>query len=357
MKNKGLKLITSILMLTMLLSIMTGCSSTDKQSTTNEATTAQAGETTKEQTENQEIYTIKMGHNQPVESQFHAGAVKLAELAKEKSNGRLNIEVYHSAQLGDEGELAEGITIGTVDMALVATGSVTKYYPRYSMFDLPYLFRDAEHVDNVLQGEVGQMLADECEAEAGIKVMSYWESGFRHYLNNKVELHVPEDLAGLKIRTPEWPVLIAATETLGASATPMPFSELYMACQHGVVDGQEGPVFAIKSSKMYEVQDYMVLDGHTYTSMLLIMNPDKYNELPADLQKILSEVSREAGDYERQIIRDIEAEEIEFLETEGGLIIEKNPDKEVWRAAAAPVYDQFSDQFGVELIQKIIDTK
>jgi TRAP-type transport system periplasmic protein len=300
--------------------------------------------------------TLKLGHNQPTSSPFHAGAEKFAELVSEKSDGKVKVEVYHDSQLGDEGELAAGTKMGTVDISLVATGSVTQYYPRYSMFDLPFLFRDYDHVDKVLQGEVGEKLASEAEEQGGFKVMSYWESGFRHYLNSKRPLESPEDLKGLKIRTPEWPVLTSATETLGASAVPMPFSELYMAAQHGVVDGQEGPLFAIKSSKMYEVQDYMVLDGHTYTAMLLIMNPKKFDSLSKDVQEVLIEASKEAGDYERELIRDNEKKDIQYLKEEGDLKIEENPDKEAWRKAVQPVYDKYSDEFGKELIQQIMDT-
>ncbi|KIL43150.1 TRAP transporter substrate-binding protein [Jeotgalibacillus campisalis] len=304
-----------------------------------------------------ETTTLKMGHNQPTSSPFHAGAENFAELVEEKSDGKVKVDVYHDSQLGDEGELAAGTKMGTVDISLVATGSVTQYYSRYSMFDLPFLFRDYDHVDKVLQGEIGQQLAKEAEEEGGFKVMNYWESGFRHYVNSSRPLKTPEDLEGLKIRTPEWPVLTSATETLGASAVPMPFSELYMAAQHGVVDGQEGPIFAIRSSKMYEVQDYMVLDGHTYTAMLLIMNPDKFNGLPKDVQDVLMEASKEAGDYERKLIRDNEKEDIKYLKEEGDLEIEENPDKEVWRNAVQPVYDKYSEEFGKDLIQQIMDTK
>jgi TRAP-type transport system periplasmic protein len=304
-----------------------------------------------------ETITLKLGHNQPTESQFHKGAKKFAELVSQKTNKKVKIEVHHSSQLGDEAELTEGTRMGTVDISLVASGSVTKYYPKFSIFDLPFLFRDAEHVDKVLQGEVGQLLSEEAEKQGGFKVMSYWESGFRHFLNSVKPIKSPDDLKGLKIRAPEWPVLISTIDVLGANPVPMPFSELYMASQHGVVDGQEGPVFAIKSSKMYEVQDYMVLDGHTYTSMLLIMNPNKFDKLSPDIQNALMEAASEAGDYERKLIREKEKEEIEFLETTGGLTIEKNPDKEEWRKAVKPVYEEYSDQFGEDLIQKIIDTK
>ncbi|QHA93775.1 TRAP transporter substrate-binding protein [Bacillus sp. N1-1] len=337
-KFKGI----SIFLLTVILTIsLTGCGASES------GTSAGDGET----------ITLKLGHNQPTSSQFHAGAEKFAELVEEKTESKVEIEVYHDSQLGDEGELAEGTKMGTVDISLVASGSVTKYYPRYSIFDLPFLFRDAEHVDKVLQGEVGELLAKEAEEKGGIKVMSYWESGFRHFLNSARPIESPEDLKGLKIRTPEWPVLISTTEALGANPVPMPFSELYMASQHGVVDGQEGPVFAIKSSKMYEVQDYMVLDGHTYTSMLLIMNPKKFDKLPADIQESLMEAAKEAGDYERKLIRDKEKEEIKFLEDTGELQIEKDPDKDAWRKSVQSVYDEYGKEFGEDLIQKIIDTK
>jgi tripartite ATP-independent transporter DctP family solute receptor len=302
------------------------------------------------------VIVLKMGHCHPTDSEFHSGALKFAELVSQKTKGTVKVDVYHSSQLGDEGELSEGIKLGTVDVALVATGNVTKYQPKFSLFDMPYLFRNYQHVDKVLSGSVGKMLAKETE-KCGIEVLSYWESGFRHYLNNKKPLRSPADLKGLKIRTPQWPVLIATTKALGANPVPMPFSELYMACQQGVVDGQEGPVFAIKASKFYEVQKYMVLDGHTYTAMLLIMNPNRFKALSAQQRKAISEAAEQAGAYERKLIRHKEADEIKFLETTGKMVIEKNPNKAQWSKAVKPVYKQFSAQFGKALIRKIVNTK
>lgn len=356
MKKKFFIMVSIVLVIAMLGIGLAGCATKSKEDEATENKPAPK-ESATQKAEEPEVITLKMGHCHPTDSQFNAGSEKFAELLSQKTDGKVKLEVYHSSQLGDEGELSEGIRIGTVDLALVASGSVTKYQPRYSLFDLPYLFRDYDHVDKVLKGEPGKMLADESEKVAGIKVLSYWESGFRHYVNNKKPVKSPKDLEGLKIRTPEWPVLIATTKALGANVVPMPFSELYMACQQGVVDGQEGPVFAIKSAKMYEVQKYMVLDGHTYTAMLVVMNPDKFNSLTPEIQKALVEAVDEAGDYERKLIRDKEKEEIQFLETTGNLTIQKNPDKEEWRNASSSVYDKFSEQFGKDLIQEIIDTK
>ena len=299
---------------------------------------------------------IKMGHCHPPDSQFNLGAVKFAELVAQKTNGQVKIEVFHSNQLGDEPELSEGVRMGTVDMALFATGAVTKFESKFNVFDLPFLFRDYAHADKVLSGEVGKYLSSELEKK-DIKVLSFWESGFRHYVNNKRPVKSPDDLKGLKLRVPDWQVLTATTKALGANCVPMPFGEVYLACQQGVVDGQEGPVFAIKSAKMYEVQKYMVLDGHTYTPMLFTINPNVFKSLTPEQQKAVLEASQEAGAYEKKLIRDKEVEELAFLETQGKMIIERHPNNAAWREATKSVYAQFGDKIGKDLIQKVIDTK
>lgn len=294
--------------------------------------TAGCGNSKPAETQSKAVKIVKLGHCHPPDSQFHLGSEKFAELVSKKTNGQVKIEVYHSSQLGDEPELSEAVRMGTTDMALLATGNVAKFEPKFNMFDLPYLFRDAAHADKVFSGEVGDYLAVELEKK-GIKILSYWESGFRHYVNNKRPLQSPEDLRGLKMRVPNWPVLTAATQAMGANPVPMPFSEIYLACQQGVVDGQEGPIFALKSGKMYEVQKYMVLDGHTDTPMVLVMNPKLFSAFNQEQQKAIVEAANEAGIYERKILRDRETAELAFLEKEGKMIVEKNPDKLKWREA------------------------
>ena len=296
---------------------------------------------------------IKFGHGHPPSSEFHAGAMKLAELAAAKSNNVLKIEVYHSSQLGDEPELSEGIRMGTIDMALLGPSSVAKYEPRFDVFSMPYIIRSSEHADHIATGEVGGYFKAEIEKQSQI-VLDYWESGFRHFLNNKRAVKDPNDMKGLKIRTPPSPVMVATVGALGANPIPLAFSELYMACQQGVVDGQEGPVFAIKSAKFYEVQKYMVLDGHTYTLMVVAMNPQRYRALSPDLKKALGDAAVEAGLYERKLLRDQGDSEVRFLETTGKMVIEKSPDKEAWRKATASVYDKMGAKFGNDLIQRIL---
>jgi tripartite ATP-independent periplasmic transporter solute receptor, DctP family len=299
---------------------------------------------------------LKLGHGHPTTSEFHLGAQKFAELVEKKTNGAVKISIYHSGQLGDEQELSEGIRMGTIDLALLGSSSVSKFEPSFMMFDLPFIFRDSAHADKVLDGEIGTIFANKFE-QKGLKVLSYWESGFRHYLNNKRPLKTPKDLEGLKIRVPQSPIQVATAQALGASPVPLNFNELYMACQQGTVDGQEGPIFAIKSAKFYEVQKYMVLDGHIYTVMVLGMNPKRFASLSPENQKAVLEAAQEAGLYERKLIRDHEQEQIAFLEKEGRMIIEKNPDKSEWLKATKPVYDEFSQKLDGNLIQRVINTR
>lgn len=335
MKKKNLALILVVLLMA---AVAAGCGGSPKNGT--------AGKTV----------TLKLGHSHPTTSEFHLGAQKFAELVDKKTNGAVKISIYHSSQLGDEQELSEGIRMGTIDMALLGSSSVSKFEPGFMVFDLPFIFRDSAHADKVLDGEIGALFADKFE-QKGLKVLGYWESGFRHYLNNKRPIKTPTDMEGLKIRTPQSPVQVATAKALGASPVPLNFNELYMACQQGTVDGQEGPIFAIKSAKFYEVQKYMVLDGHIYTVMLLGMNPKKFASLSPENQKAILEAAKEAGLYERKLIRDHEQEQLSFLEKEGKMIIEKNPDKTEWLKATKPVYDEFAKNLDNDLIQKIINTR
>ena len=183
-------------------------------------------------------------------------------------------------------------------------------------------------------------------------VLDYWDSGFRNYSTNLHEINGPEDMKGMLIRIPDNPIQAATAAALGASTTTLSYKEVYLACSNGTVDGQEGPVFAFCDDNFYEVQKYMVLDGHIYTTMGLMMNGDVWDKLTAEDQQIVLEAAVEGGLVEKNGIRSAEAEQIEFLK-EQGMIINENPDKQAWRDATASVYEQFSDTYGADLIDQI----
>ena len=299
--------------------------------------------------------TFKIGHALTESSAFHKACLKFKEAVEEKSGGSIRVEIYANAALGSESDMAEGLVMGTIDAALIGPSSVAKLEPNFEVFNLPYLFRDTAHADAVTMGEVGDYFRETIRSNSGVQPLSFWESGFRHYTDNKREINSPGDMAGLLIRIPSSSVQAATLEALGASSTNIATGEIYIACSNGTIDGQESPIDTIVTSNFNEVQKYMVLDGHVYGVMGFLMNGKLYDSFTEEEQKILLEAAEEAGIYERQVRRDSEAEQLKQLK-DSGMIINENPDKEEWKAAVQSVYDKYYDVFGRDLIEKIENT-
>lgn len=298
--------------------------------------------------------SIKVGTSHNAESFFAQGLYEWERLVEENTKGAVQIEVFCDEALGSEGEMAEGVSMGTVDACLIGNSSLAKLDSKYNVFSLPYLFSCNEHADAVMAGEPGDFFRDEIWNLSHVMVLDYWDSGFRNYSSSVRELNGPEDLAGQLIRIPDNPIQAATAAALGATTSTLSYKEVYLACSNKTVDGQEGPVFAFVDDNFYEVQQYMVLDGHIYTSAILCLNGDIWEKLTEDDQKTVLDAAYAAGLVEKEGIRSSEAEQIKFLK-EQGMIINENPDKEAWRAATAPVYDQFRDTYGADLIQQILD--
>ena len=296
--------------------------------------------------------TFKVGTSHNADSFFYAGLAEFEKLVEENTKGAVQVEVFADEALGTEGEMAEGVAMGTVDCALVGSSSVAKLDSTFNVFCLPYLFVNNEHVDAVFAGEPGQIYRDKIWNANHVMVLDYWDSGFRHYSNSKHEINGPEDMAGLLVRIPDNPIQAATAAALGASTSTLGYKEVYLACSNGTVDGQEGPVFAFCDDNFYEVQDYMVLDGHIYTVMGLLMNGNVWEKMTAEDQEIVMQAAKDAGLVEKEGIRSNEAQQIEYLK-EQGMIINENPDKEAWRAVTASVYEQFEDTYGADLIEQI----
>ena len=291
-----------------------------------------------------------MAENHP----YHLGLVKFADIVKEKTNGKVQIEIYANAQLGNERDMIEGLQLGTIDFVVSSTGPMSNFVPEIGVVDLPFLFRDREHAYAVLDGPIGQDLLKKFEAKQ-ILGLAFWENGFRHLTNSKRPVNTPADVNGLKIRTMENPVHQEAFKALGAAPTPMAFSEVFTALQQKTIDGQENPIPIIYNQKIYEAQKYLALTGHVYSPSLLLMSNASFDKLSAEDQEIIRQAATEAANYEREQIKAQEDEQIEKLTAEGMEITE--PDHKAFQEATKSVYDKFQDQFGKELIQQIIDTK
>ena len=297
--------------------------------------------------------TLKLAVVTPPHHAYALGAEEFARLVKEGTNGEVIIKVYAGGQLGKgERELLEGLQLGTIHLAVTATGPVSNFNPSMGVVDLPFLFTSPVHVDEVLDGPVGRELLVDLES-AGIKGLAFFENGFRNFTNSRRRLKKPEDFKGLKFRTMENPVHLASVRQLGAQAVPMSWGEVYTSLQTGVIDGQENPIAIIHAYKLIEVQKYLTLTGHFYSPAPLSMSLKKFNHLKAKWQKLFLQAALKAAAFERKIIRDNEAEQLKDLKAQGMLV--DTVDKALFVRAMAPVYDKFSQKYPEwkEILEKI----
>jgi tripartite ATP-independent transporter DctP family solute receptor len=276
---------------------------------------------------------------------------KFADLVKERSDGRINIEIFPSAQLGNERDLVEGLTMGTIDMALSNSGNLAAFTDSYQVFDLPFLFRDYEHAHKVLDGEIGQKALASLD-DIGIKGLANWENGFFNTWNSKRPINGPEDFKGLKIRANDNPIHITAYDAFGASAVTMGWSEVYTAIQNGTVDGVAVSIPSMYTAKIYEVAPYISTSGEFYVTAILMMNKKLFDGMPEDLQTVLIETAKEVTEYQRETNEQMEADFIEDLKAKGFEVT--HPDREALKAATwQPVYDKFAEQLGKDIIESI----
>jgi tripartite ATP-independent transporter DctP family solute receptor len=296
---------------------------------------------------------LKLATVTPPHHAYAVGAGEFARLVEEGTKGEVVVKVFAGGQLGTgERELLEGLQVGTIDMAVTATGPISNFVEDMSVVDLPFLFTGYEQVDKVLDGPVGMRLLDEL-ASARIKGLAFFENGFRNFTNSRRPLLKPEDFKGLKFRTMENPVHLASVRQLGAQAVPMSWGEVYTALQTGVIDGQENPIAIIYAYKMSEVQKYLTLSGHFYSPAPLSMSLKKYESLKPAWQALFKAAALKAAAYERKIIRDNEVKQVEALKRQGMEV--STVDKAVFVQAMAPVYAKFYEKYPAwkEMVEQI----
>lgn len=297
-------------------------------------------------------YVIKVGYILPETQSDH---IIMRDVFKkdieEKSGGRISVELYPNGQLGGDRELIESVQLGTVQVAIPATSALAGFDKRFQVFDLPFLFKSKEVAFKALDGELGRKV-DGLLKPLGMRNLGYGENGYRHITNNRNPIKKPEDLKGIKLRTMENPLHLAFFKMLGANPTPMSFGELYTALQQGTVDGQENPVALVYTSKFYEVQKFYSLTGHVYSATMLVANDDFFAKMPPDLWKIVEDAGRRYVVEQRKLAEVQELEFLEELKRQGLQINELTPEeKQLFIDATLPVYDQFKDVIGQELVE------
>jgi tripartite ATP-independent transporter DctP family solute receptor len=269
---------------------------------------------------------LTLGHGAAPGNPRHEAALKMAEVAKAKSNGRIEIQVAPSAQLGDDAAMVTALRTGALDISANSQGAVANAVPEYAAFGMPFLFSNLEQVWKMLDGPIGKELADK-SAEKGLVVLGYWDNGIRHMSNSKRALSKPEDLKGLKMRTPPDAVTVDIMQALGAEAQQIKFAELYVALQQGVVDGQENPLMNIHASKLYEVNKFISLTGHKYEMTPLLISKRTWDRLNDADRKVLQEAAAEATQMQRKLSKESDDRLLVDLKAKGVQIntVDKTP--------------------------------
>jgi len=287
--------------------------------------------------------SVKIGHGHTEQHSFHLAMEKFAELLEQKVPGEFDVSIFANAQLGSEREMQEQLTLGSLEMAV--TGVLGIYEPKLALLELPFLFRDRDHVLAAQQSDAVAELVSGLP-DKGVRLIGFVENGFRNITNNVRPVNGPEDIAGLKIRTPENQAQIETFKALDAQPTPMPFSELYGALRQGVVDGQENPLQNISDGKLFEVQEHLALSGHIYNSAYLVVSESFYQGLDEDVREAMEAAAAEAGEWQLRYMGERDAELLESLKAGGMEVTE--PSKEAFREATVPAYEVFYEQYGDE---------
>ena len=267
-------------------------------------------------------------------------AERVAKEVKEKTGGRIDIQVFPNSQLGSGKEMVEMVSSGALQMVTEGAGAVAAFLPPLSVIEAPYLWRDPAHMSKLAATPFFAKLNDDLVAKRGMRMLNVTYYGKRHLTTGTKAVKTPADMAGFKIRVPPVDVFQSMAEAWGARATPIAFGELYLALSQGVVDGEENPLPTIQSAKLYEVQKYLVLTGHILTPRLVIANEAFLKSMtPAD-RAIFNTALANGEAWQNQELLNQEAALIDTLKRQGMTVIE--PDVALWRK---PVLDTVPKKF------------
>ncbi|UUV17413.1 sialic acid TRAP transporter substrate-binding protein SiaP [Fusobacteria bacterium ZRK30] len=299
-----------------------------------------------------EKFELKFGLTPGVQSNEYKAVKGLADYVAEKSGNRLIIKIYPDSQLGDDREMLSQVKEGSLDLVLAETGRLGLWVKEAEIFQLPYVFDNYDHLRNSLfKTAEGKNLLKKFEEENNWKILTNAYNGSRQTSSNK-PIESIEDMKGMKLRVPNAQANLDYAKFVGASPTPMAFTEVYLALQTNAVDGQENPLSAIKSSKFYEVQSYIAMTNHIINDQNYIVGKSTWQKLPEDLQQILADGVEKAGKSHTEMFMNDEKNLINYFQENGVTITEPNLD--AFKAALKPVHDEYVNKNG-ELGKKLLE--
>lgn len=300
---------------------------------------------------------LKYAHFQSADlsSPKHAAALAFESCVEGKTGGSIDVQIYPASQLGGGPEIMEGLQLGTVQMAVVHDGPISAVYKPFSVLALPYLFDDQAMAWSVMDGDFGSELADGMLADTGIRMFGVADNGVRNFTNNIRPVAEPADMEGLKMRVMTAPVWVTLVESLGASATPVPWPELPGALQQGVVDGQENGVTNIVDASLYQNQKYVSLDGHVFSWHAYMMSDDFFQGLSDGEKTAVTQCVDIAITIHRGMTAAQDANATTILSEKGMEVVPVSPEqKDMFREKAQPaVRDYIVSEIGEDWPNKL----
>lgn len=326
------KLVAVILALVMVLALLAGCGGKDAKSSDPKSEGPK--------------YTFRLAETHPPDYPTTMGDKKFAELVLERSKGRIKIDVFPSAQLGEEKAVIEQVQLGAIEFTRVSSSPLAEFNKQFGVYSLPYIFDNDDHVWRFLESEAGQKMLTNLD-KSKMMGLAYYSSGSRNFYTKKPVINV-EDLKGLKIRVQQNKVNMDLIAALGASATPMPYGEVFSALQTGVIDGAENNSPSYLTANHYQAVKNFVLDGHQRVPEVLMMSKATWDKLSEDDRKLIKQAAVDSVKYQRDLWDKFEKEALDKLKA-SGVVVTEVKDVKPWQDAVKSVVDKYNADFKDEL--------
>lgn len=330
-----MKLLKIILLLSFIIVLMLGCHKNVRQDSKN-------------------TITFRLAEAHPSDYPTTLADKEFARLVEERTKGRIIIKVYDSQQLGEEKSVIEQVQFGVIDFTRISLAPLSEFSPQLNVLQLPYIYRDADHMWKVLNSPIGDYFLESIEDQDFIG-LGWYDAGARNFYNSVREIHALEDLKGLKFRVMESALMLDMAKALGTSVTPMPYGEVYSAIQTGVIDGAENNFPSYETSSHYEVAKYITVDEHVRVPEILIASSMILDRISEEDLEIIKQCAKDTQMFQREKWQEKEKESEEKV-LEAGCIITQIEDKESFVKAMEPVYEKYAKDY-MSIVRQIQDMK
>ena len=296
--------------------------------------------------------TLTLGHGAAPGNPRTVAADAFKKMVEERTSGNVVINIAGSEQLGNDVSMLTSMRTGALDLTANSQGAASGLVPELTALGMPFLFQNGAQAYEVLKGPIGTQLAEKFTA-IGLIPLDWWDNGLRHTTNSKKSIEAPTDLAGMKIRTPADPVTVDIFQALGAATQQIPFGELYIALQQGVVDGQENPLANIQSAKLFEVNKFLSLTGHKWESTPFLMSQFALAKVTPEDLEVIKAAAKEAGDMQRKLMAEADVTLLAAFKANTELVVNE-PDRAPFRDATASVIEKYKAESYGEFVNQVL---